>query len=58
MNAAAIRAEHRSWSSSMVRPSLDQADDVAGFGVESVSDSSLLLDWLNSDQEIPSDIRP
>ena len=42
----------------MVRPSLDQADDVAGFGVESVSDSSLLLDWLNSDQEIPSDIRP
>ena len=38
----------------MVRPSVDQAVDEAGFGVEIVRDGALLWDWLNSDQEIPS----
>ena len=37
---------------------LDQAVDVAGFGVESASDGPLLWDWLNSDHEIPSGARP
>ena len=53
-----IEAEHRSWSSSMVRPSLDQAVYVVSFGVEIVSDGPQLRDWLDSNQEIPSDVCP